>query len=254
MKQKFVNTTNTRAFLSAVSALQQRGAGEACLMVIDGKPGLGKTFTVKSWSTDRLSVYIRVTKEVTPCWLMKMILEAMNKTPASSIFERLFKQVVEELRKAVELAQQSDEDFAVIIDEVDNICRSARILETLRDLSDLLEIPFIFVGMGQVRQNLVRFPQIASRIGQYVTFAPLTRDDVRKLIDELCEVKVADDLVDYLHKMSKGLAREIKEGIANIERFGRKNPPGGDGLTVKDMSGQILMNDRETGRPIVVRV
>ena len=158
------------------------------------------------------------------------------------------------MKKAVELAQQSDEDFAVIIDEVDNICRSARILETLRDLSDLLEIPFIFVGMGQVRQNLVRFPQIASRIGQYVTFAPLTRDDVRKLIDELCEVKVADDLVEYLHKMSKGLAREIKEGIANIERFGRKNPPKGDGLTIKDMSGQILMNDRDTGRPIVVRV
>jgi len=253
MRQKFVNTSNATAFFSAIAALKNRGAGEACLMVIDGKPGLGKTFTVKSWSTRVQSVYVRATKEITPCWMMKMILEGLNKPSTASRFELLFRQAVDELRKAADTAARNDEDFAVIIDEVDNISRSARILETLRDLSDLLEIPFIFVGMGQVRQNLVRFPQIASRIGQYVTFAPLTKDDVRKLLDALCEVKVADDLVEYLHKVSKGLAREIKEGIANIERFGRKNSPGENGLSVKDMTGQVIMNDRDTGRPIIVR-
>ncbi len=43
MKNEFVKTKNVKSFLNALSALSQRGAKEACLMVVDGKPGLGKT-------------------------------------------------------------------------------------------------------------------------------------------------------------------------------------------------------------------
>jgi len=51
-------------------ALQMRGAQEACLIVIDGLPGLGKTTTLKNWVAQTGSVYLRAKKEWTPNWFM----------------------------------------------------------------------------------------------------------------------------------------------------------------------------------------
>ena len=48
--------------------------------------------------------------------------------------------------------------------------------------------------------------------------------------------------------------REIKEAIAIIERFGKRNVPDKSGLTMRDMSGQLLVNDHNTGQPISVPV
>ncbi len=47
MKSAFVQTTNVRRYLQALSALEDRGASEACFIVIDGEPGLGKTTTLR---------------------------------------------------------------------------------------------------------------------------------------------------------------------------------------------------------------
>ena len=139
--------------------------------------------------------------------------------------------------------------FAVIVDEADHISRSGRIVESIRDFSDLGNIIFVLVGMGKIRDNLTAFPQVASRIAQYVGFAPASREDVRLFVDSLCEVPVADDLVDFLHKVSSGFNREIKEGIASIERWGKRNP---GPVSLASMAGQVLLYDRRSGTPITV--
>lgn len=125
-------------------------------------------------------------------------------------------------------------------------------METIRDLSDMLEIPFILVGMGRVRHNLTRFPAIASRVGQTVEFKVAPLADAQALVDQLCEVPVKPDLVEYLHRAAQGKFREIKEGLAAIERFGKRNP--GMEIGVAEMAGQVLMNDRGTSKPVVVRL
>ena len=40
MKPTFVETSNYRRFTTALTRLDDRGAREACLVVVDGKPGL----------------------------------------------------------------------------------------------------------------------------------------------------------------------------------------------------------------------
>lgn len=249
MKRVFVTTENTKRFMSALDALKNRGAGEACLMVIDGIPGLGKTEALQYCATRSDWVFVRAKKEWSPSWMMKELLAEIGVKSPPHTFEHKYKIAIETLIQRAEAATRANEDFAVVIDEVDYISRNSRIMETIRDLSDMLEIPFIMVGMGKVRHHLTRFPQIASRVGQYVEFKPADLTDVQALVSNLCEVQVDPTLVEYLHKTSKGLIREIKEAIINIERHGKLN---GGLATLDSMQGQILLNDRATGRPIRV--
>lgn len=128
-------------------------------------------------------------------------------------------------------------------------------MESIRDFSDMGDIVFVLVGMGRIRDNLVQFPQVASRIAQYVKFEQATRDDVRAFYDTLCEVPVADDVVGFTHQVTNGFNREIKEALATVERIGKRNAPdAANPIALAHLSGQPLVNDRRTGAPIIVPV
>ncbi len=251
MRKTFVKTQNTTNFLLALQALQNRGAEEACLMVVDGDIGLGKTRNVHWWAIQSDCAYVRAKKEWTPIWMLRDILLALGKKPIGHRFEALFKQCIEVLSERSTEAEAKGTIFAVAIDEVDHITRNARLLESLRDLSDLLEIPFVFVGMGRVRDDLTRFRQIASRIAQAIEFKPITIADARALAKGLCEVELDEPLLGFLHKASKGLTREFKEGLNNIERFSDMN--NSVKVTLKAMDGQVLLNDRTSNRAVKVQ-
>lgn len=250
MRAQFVKTQNSLEFMVKLAALEQRGANEACLMVVDGDPGLGKSTVVQWWAVQSGAIFLRAKEEWKPAWFLRELLGALNKQPEHS-FERMFRQAVQALGEKAAVAQRDGQSFAVVVDEVDHISRDKRMMETIRDLSDMLEIPFILVGMGKVRHNITRFPAIASRVGQYAVFQPAPLEDTQALVAALCEVPVKPDLVEFLHRAARCKSRETKEGIAAIERFGKRNP--GKEIGLAEMNGLPLLNDRETGLPVVVR-
>ena len=45
----------------------------------------------------------------------------------------------------------------------------------------------------------------------------------------------------------------MTEAIRAIERFGQRFDPGPGGITRADMIGQAIMNNRETGKPVLVQ-
>jgi len=246
----FVKTENMNRFLSGLSALESRGAEECNLMVVEGHPGLSKTHVTQWWSVQNNAIFIRAKAAWNEVWMMKDIIKSLNVTPVWSR-EKLFNQAIDTLCIRRDDALRSGQTFAIVIDEIDHIVRQKRMMEMLRDITDhLLVVPMIWVGMGQVRHNLKRYPQIASRVGQYVEFLPASFEDAHALVTELSEVPVADDLIEYLHQVSKGRVREIKEAIANIERVGRLDK--GKEVTLATMRGQVLFNSRETAKAIKV--
>lgn len=250
MRPIFVKTRNADAFIQAYVALEQRGAREACIMVIDGEPGLGKTNTAQWWAIQNGAIFLRSKTAWSPSWMLRELLEGLRKTPEHS-FQRMFRQAMQALGERAAEAQREDRPFALVVDEVDHIVRSRQLLETLRDLTDFVEIPLLLVGMGKVRHHLSRFPQVASRVGQFVEFQPAPFEDTQRLVAELCEVPVQPELVDFLHRASGGRFREVKEGIAAIERFGRMNLNKPVGMA--EMAGKLLLNDRRSGHPILVK-
>lgn len=250
MKPAFAVTANVARFHAALGTLERRGAKEACLMVVDGRPGLGKTTTLQRWATDNDVIYLRAKKEWTPGWFLDDLLSEFHVAPKHS-FEKRFAQAMEALLIRQSALARTKKTFAVVVDEADHISRSARIMESIRDFSDMGDIPFILVGMGRIRDNLALLPQVASRIAQYVGFETAKVEDVRRLVDALCEVPVADCLVAFVHTVTEGFNREIVEAIAAIERFGKRNA-GGKPVTLAMMAGQPLVNDRRTGQVVMV--
>jgi DNA transposition AAA+ family ATPase len=245
-----VNTSNTGRFLTGLKAVQNRGAEEACLMVVDGQPGLGKTTNIQWWATQTNSVFLRAKKQWTAAWFLHELIETLGDKPPFK-FQDKFKLALDLLVRRNMEAEDAGGVFGVVIDEVDHISRRADLLETMRDLSDYVEAPFILVGMGNVRRNLTRFPQMSSRVARYVEFQPATLEDVQTMVKTLCEVAVKPDLIEVLHKLSGGKFREIKEGIKAIETFGKVNT--GREIGVAEMAGKILLNDRKSGKPLTVR-
>lgn len=251
MKNIFVETSNVRRFHTALAALSQRGASEACLAVVDGLPGLGKTTTLKQWVAQNGAIYLRAKKEWKPGWFLDELLEELRINPPHS-FAKKFQKVVAELAVRSSSAAMARQNFAVVIDEADHISKKETILETVRDIADIIELPIILVGMGKVNDHLTRFPQVASRVSQKVRFEKATIEDVRLFVQKRCEVKVAEDLITFIHRVSQGYNREVLEAIANIEKFGLRMELSDNGVSLKDMSGMTILNDRHSGKPVHV--
>ena len=66
MRKMFVKTENYRKFVSAVKAVEQRGAAEAGMMLVYGVPGLGKSHIVSSWAAETGAIFLRANKDWTP--------------------------------------------------------------------------------------------------------------------------------------------------------------------------------------------
>lgn len=249
MRHAFVKIENVNRFLTAFTALENRGAEECCLMVVDGDPGLAKTTVVQWWATENDAVFVRAKSGWTENWMMSDLLTALNVVPRHSA-EAKYEQALLVLGQRLQEAALSGRSFAVVIDEIDHVCRRVKMMEMLRDITDMLSVPMIWVGMGKVRTDLKRYSQIASRISQYVDFTPVSHADTKALVEGLCEVPVAEDLISFLHQVSKGRVREIKEAIMVIERVGKL----ARGKTVDRamMAGKVLLNSRDLGRPIKV--
>lgn len=248
MRACHVNTSNTQRYLLGVSQVLDRGAEEACLMVVDGLPGLGKSETTQWWAVQQNAVFLCAKPGWTQNWMLRDLLAELTVQPEYG-FENLYRQALTALTARAREAGRTGETFGVVVDEIDHICRHAKMMETLRALSDFTEIPFVLVGMGRVRHQLTHLPQIASRVAAYVEFKPASLDDARALARDLCEVQPDDELLEFLHRVSEGHVRELKDGLARIERFGRRN---GGPVSLDAMAGQVLLNDRRTGRPVSV--
>lgn len=252
MRPVFVETSNYRRFTNALTRLDDRGAEEACMVVVDGKPGLGKTKTMARWVAQTGSIYLRAQRGWDYSWFMAELLTELSVTQPIRGRRDRFARVLDELARRSEDAALDDRPFGLVIDECDLVSGKPEVMEAIRGISDLRFLPTILVGMGKLRDNLRRFPQIESRAPNKVEFLPATVEDAAALIRGLAEVPVADDLIAFVWKLSKGFSREMVDAIRSIERFGQRIDPGPDGVTMADMAGQVIMSNRDTGKPIVV--
>ena len=252
MRAVFVETSNYKRFTAALSRLDDRGAQEACMVVVDGKPGLGKTATMSRWHAQTGSIYLRAQRSWDYSWFIQELLAELSITTIPSSPRDRFKLVIERLDDLATEAALEGCPFSLVIDEADLVSSKPEVMEAIRGISDLKFLPTILVGMGKLRDNLRRFPQIESRAPNKVEFLPLPIEDARALVRGRSEVPVADDLIDFVWRVSRGFSREMVEAIRSIERFGLRSEPGSEGVTLADMAGQVIMGNRESGQDIIV--
>ena len=253
MRADFVQTENVKAFRDAIHQVQHRGAEEACIVVVDGAPGLGKTSCMTRFVVQSGSIYLRAHQGWDYRFLIDALLKEMDITPPRGRIAR-FERVVQGLDERARASDQAGHTFALVVDECDQVSSRREVMETIRDLSDIQFMPTVLVGMGRLRENLRRFPQIESRAPRKVKFMPATLACARAVISARCEVPIAPDLSEFMWKVSKGFNRELLEAIAHVERAGQRIGYDEGGVTLADMSGQVVTNDRDTGQPILAPV
>lgn len=215
MKNEFVRTSNVTAFLAGVSALENRGAGEACMALVSASPGFGKTRCGEFYASQLAdAVFIRVKQGATSKWILTDLVEELGEQAPAATTQKLFNQAFASLNR---------KPRPIVLDEVEHtVDRDLAALESIRDLSDLLEIPVILLGREFVPGKLRKHQQIWTRISAVIEFGPATADDVAKMVDELCAFAADDAVLAKLHAESEGHMRPIMNGVANIERIGHR--------------------------------
>lgn len=195
MKKCFVETVNVKRFLVAMNTVVASPPGIDKFALVHGEVGLGKTETNLWWrnTVSPQSAFIRVKKAMTVRWLLEEIVAELGLVPERRTSD-LFHQAVGELLGT---------DRALIFDEVDYVAEKKTLVETIRDLGDMAGTPIVLIGMPWAETRLQAFPALWRRISQSVKFHGLGRDDVRLVMDQICEVTVDDSAVDAIASSSK---------------------------------------------------
>lgn len=243
MKSLFAKTSNLARFLSGLSQVRQRAAAEASLMLVTSEPGYGKTRTLHWFATQEEHViYLRAKSGWTRHWFYTDLLAAIKVVPGRYT-EEAFRQTLQELAGL---------DYVIIIDEVEHALANGQVIEAIRDLSDLMEIPIVLVGMEHVKGKIARHAQISSRIAAVVEFKPADLADIQSVAAQLLDgVQIEEPLAQEILRQTKGRMREIMNALGTCERLAKKRKAPKVGL--EDMAGIDLTFDwraKRSGRVV----
>ncbi len=190
MRKEFALTANVKRYVTAVNHALQSPPGIDKFVIVTGEVGQGKTETSLWWKNTHspTSLIVRVKKAMGPKWLLSDIASEIGQTPARNT-QDLFDQVQAELMGS---------DRALILDEVDYVADKNTLVETIRDIGDTVGIPIVLICMPWADQRLKRYPALMRRVTQRVQFQNLQFEDVRMVMDQICEVAVSDDAVQAI--------------------------------------------------------
>jgi DNA transposition AAA+ family ATPase len=199
MRKVFAKTSNVNNFVAAMTRLQNRPVELPGMALIFGEPGLGKTRTCLWWQAANDGVFVRTKKLMTGRWLLEEIVAELGEDPTGRT-STLFRQAVEQLLERPRV---------LFVDEADYLAHDARVIETLRDLHDTTGTPVVLIGMDMADKKLARFKHLYDRFSEILKFTPLTLIDVKAIAEQMCEVKVSDDAVSYIHNQANRFRRVV---------------------------------------------
>ncbi len=232
MKDNFVQTPNVKKFLVATAAVEERTATEAKFLLAVGDAGHGKTETCQWWGVRHGAVFVRAKAAYTPHWHLADLVRELGEEPTGKT-EALFAQAYGLLAR---------KQCPIVVDEVEHmIGANAKVLDTLRDLVDPLEVTVILCGREHVKPVLRRKREVWTRISGVAEFGPLAPGDVASVCDSLAEVPIGDDVVAEIARQSDGYIREVIKAIGNVERIGKRQR--GKTVTMAEVGDQTLIHE-----------
>jgi len=239
VKKELVKTSNYERFRTGITSVEQRGAAEASLMLVVGDPGFSKSIVVNKWAIESKAVYLRAKVGWTPSRFLTELAEELR-LDTSGRMKEVFARVISAVGR---------QQVPIVIDEVQHtLANGARVLEAVRDISDLTETIVVLVaGEERVQAKIARYPQISSRIGKVVEFQAASMEDVERCCKDLADVTITRDLAEEIHRQSGGRMRDVINAIALVERAAKRS--GANKVALADFAGKALVHDWQARRP-----
>lgn len=213
MKHVVAPVKNIVAAQSAFQTLSERDIGVPGMMLIHGDPGMGKT-TALAWLINQVNgVFVRANATWTANSMLASVMAELGVDPMHST-ARMLNHIVSKL---------AESGRPLFVDEANYLVHSRQMLETLRDIHDIANVPVVLCGAESIERKLPKYPQLQSRISQWVEFKSADIDDARTLIDAVSEIALSPDLLQHLWQQAKGSMRLMTVGLSRIESFARSN-------------------------------
>lgn len=205
--------------------------------VLFGRAGLGKT-EAGVYLMNRYNAYRIECKSV---WNRKTvlveILKRMGITPGKTMPDML-DQICAQLQVS---------GRPLVIDEMDHLVEKSAV-EIIRDIHDGAgKHPVLLIGEENIRNKLIRWERVHSRVLDWSPVQPLDIDDAKLLADYYCrKVSVSDDLLAHIHVKSEGSARRICANLELVEEISLRM--GTDRIDLATWGTQPLYTGNAPGR------
>ena len=233
MKQHFVETSNHRLFMGSVAAVENRGSPEACILLLTGEPGTGKSCTVDNWGAARDAIYLEGIPGMSLSFLRDYLADQTG-----IIGHRKFDQY----KGMVEFFRANRQP--IILDEAQHgLPNKSECIEYLRRIAEQANIVLVLVCHTSEKHRFSehRLAHVATRVSAAPELKPATVADCAAYLAELCEVRTDQGIAQQVFEQSRGRYRLMSNACMTLEKIGAKF--GKDELIATDIKGVRLCED-----------
>lgn len=205
----FAQLTNMGLGLRTYLDCEEAPLGNPRIGTLYGPSGYGKSVAMAFTAQRTGAIYV----EAKSIWTQRSLLEAMAAELGIVGLGRSAPHILQQI-----IDQLNTSPRGVIIDEMDHLVRKQHV-EIIRDIHDSTMVPILLVGEEDLPAKLKAWDRFDNRILVATPAQPATLDDAKKLRNHYCpRVEIADDLVERIVKVCRGVTRRIVTNLSKAER------------------------------------
>ena len=218
---QLVEIENVKKANRQLKNLLERTKTEICgLGLFYGRAGLGKSRWAWKTAFENQYVYLRLetnltVKDFLKALLSKLLYNFNQDSDIKGTHNLLYNRILDIL--------QDNQHIVVFLDEIDVVFHNRKILATIRDFIDQSLATFVLVGMEQAKDKLkAMHSHYFDRTHNFMLFQALSYEDSEKIFKEVCEVKLDNLIMKYIHTRSSGTMRILYKHIDALERISKR--------------------------------
>lgn len=174
-----------------------------------GPSGFGKSTAAAYIAAEHGAYYLECKSSWTKKALLTALLNQMG-LPAAKITHEMIDQVSAELATS---------QRTLIIDEFDHAIERG-LIETVRDIYEGSKCPIVIIGEERIPLKLQKWERFHGRIMAWSQAMPADLDDARALNHHYSpNVRLEDELLQYLVELANGSVRRIVTNLDTIARY-----------------------------------
>lgn len=217
MKHHFVKTENHNRLTAAIRFMEERGSATACLLLVYGDPGVGKTRNISHWGGAHGAVLVKGHVGMNLDGLRWAISEKLGVKHRSNRSQEMEEQI----------AALKEGRTPIVFDEA-QFGLSMRCgpvpaagIEYLRDVAERGNTYAVLVCHNSEVRRFSEGAHIRTRIGHRCELFNADAADTALFVREICETPVSDEVSAIVHKQTDGKFRLVEGAIATLERIAK---------------------------------